>query len=81
MLKLCKFKMAEFQNKHGVKGPNAAAGVGAANANGTVNAAVNGGAPGSGSGDGRAHARTPPAEVMCENCGHVNRVTPGSYGR
>ena len=80
VLKLCKFKMAEFQNKHGVKGPNAAAGVAAANANGTVNAAVNGGAPGGGSGDGAGAHVAHPAEVMCENCGHVNRVTPGATG-
>ena len=28
---------------------------------------------------GRAHGAHP-AEVMCENCGHVNRVTPGATG-
>lgn len=81
VLKLCKFKMAEFQRKHGVAGKGPAGGQ--TQANGAVDAAAAGAASGGGGGAGAAAgegangAGVPhgiPHAFNCQNCGYANVV-------
>ncbi len=89
VLKMCKFKMAEFQQKHGVAGKGTTT-VATRSANGQVGQG-GGGAMGSpqqiyqqqprqqspGAPMDVATDNSSPGVVLCEQCGHVNHVVGG----